>query len=107
MTFIIELLVTAFCMYFGAHFIPGIHVNSFGSAFIAAILFALINATLGLILRILTFPLNFLTLGLTSFIIGVLMIYLAGRLLNGFRVDNFTSALFLAAVLAIIKMLFR
>lgn len=106
MGFIIELLVTAVAMFFGARIIPGIHVDSFSSAIIAAIVFAIVNATIGFILRILTFPLTILTLGITSYLIGVLMILLVGHLLTGFRVDNFTAALLLALVLSVAKIIF-
>jgi putative membrane protein len=106
MSFIVELLVTALAMFFWARIVPGIHVNDFGSAIIAALVFGIVNATLGFVLRILTFPLNFLTLGLTSFLIGVIMILLVGKLLNGFRVDNFTAAFLLALILMVAKVIF-
>ncbi len=106
MSFIVELLVTALAMFFGARIVPGIHVNDFGSAIIAALVFGIVNATLGFVLRILTLPLNFLTLGLTSFLIGVIMILLVGKLLIGFRVDNFTAALLLALILMVAKVIF-
>ncbi len=73
---------------------------------IAAILIALANATIGFILRVLTFPINFLTLGLMSFIISVLMILLVTKVMSGFTTAGFFSAAFLAIVVAIIKALF-
>jgi len=107
MGIVLELLITAAIMFFAPRFIPGIHTDSFGTAFIAAIVFALVNFTIGNILRLLTFPINWLTLGLCSFLIGALMIYLVGRILKGFHVDNYTSAILLALVLAVVKILFH
>ena len=89
-----------------AYFLPGVEVSGFGSAILAGILIALANATIGTILRLLTFPINFLTLGLMSFIITVLMVLLVDSLMDSFNTSGFFSALIFAVVLALIKMLF-
>ena len=89
-----------------AYLIPGVEVSSFWSAIIAAVLIALANATIGTILRILTFPINFLTLGLISFIITVLMVLLVDELMDDFNTEGFFSALLFAIVLALVNMVF-
>ncbi|MBC7617098.1 MAG: phage holin family protein, partial [Pedobacter sp.] len=61
--------------------------------------------TLGLILRVFTFPLNVLTLGLISFIITVLMVLLVDNLMDGFNTTGFLAAAILAIVVAVVKML--
>ena len=106
MKLIIEILLTGLAFYLGAKLIPGVEVAGYGSAIIAAILIALANATIGFILRILTFPVNFLTLGLVSFIITVLMILLVDNLMSSFNTSGFFAAAFLAIVVAIIKAIF-
>ncbi|RZK49550.1 MAG: phage holin family protein [Pedobacter sp.] len=105
MKFIIEILLMGLAMLIGCYIVPGVSVDGYGSALIAAILIAIVNATIGTILRLLTFPINFLTLGLVSFIISVLMILLVDNLMEGFNTNGFFSAAILAIVLAIIKML--
>jgi len=107
MRFILEILLTGLAILIASYFIPGVYVNGYGTAVIAGVLLAVVNATIGLILRILTFPLNILTLGLVSFIIGVCMILLVSNLLDGFHVHGFLSAALFAIVLAIIKMIFH
>lgn len=87
----------------GAYLVPGVHINGFGTAILAALLIALANATIGFILRVLTFPLNLLTLGLMSFIITVLMVLLVDNLLAGFHTTGFFAAAILAIVVALIK----
>lgn len=89
-----------------AYLIPGVTVDGFLSAILAGVLIALANATIGTILRILTFPVNILTLGLMSFIITVLMVLLVDSLMKGFNTNGFFSAMLFAIVLAIIKMIF-
>ncbi len=106
MRLILEILLMGLAVFLGAKLVPGVTVDGYGSALAAAILIALANATIGFILRVMTFPINFLTLGLVSFIISVLMIILVDRLMTGFNTSGFLSAAILAIVVAIIKAIF-
>lgn len=106
MRLIIEILLMGAAVAIAAFLIPGVTVDGFLSAIIAGILIALANATVGFLLRILTFPINFLTLGLMSFIITVLMVLLVDSLMDGFNTSGFLTAMLFAIVLAIIKMIF-
>lgn len=89
-----------------AYLIPGVQVDGFLNAVLVGIFIALANATIGTILRILTFPINFLTLGLMSFIITVLMVLLVDSLMDSFATSSFWAAFIFAIVLSIIKMIF-
>jgi putative membrane protein len=102
---IVEILLMGLAMLIGAYVVPGVQVDGYLSAIIAAVLIAIANATIGLILRIFTFPLNMLTLGLISFIITVLMILLVDNLMSGFNTTGFFAAAILAIVIALTKML--
>ena len=106
MRLIIEVLLMGLAVFIGAKLVPGVSVDGYGSAIIAAILIALANATIGFILRLLTFPVNFLTLGLMSFIITVLMILLVDNMMASFNTSVFFSAAFLAIVVALVKAVF-
>jgi len=106
MRFIIEILLMGLAMLLGSYLVPGVHIDGFGTAIIAAVLIALANATIGFILRLLTFPINFLTLGLMSFIITVLMILLVDSVMSGFNTSGFFAAALLAIVVALIKAVF-
>ncbi len=88
-----------------AHIVPGFYVRSFGSALIAALVIGLINATVGTLLKILTFPLALLTLGIFWFVINALMLMVASAVLAGFKVDGFLAAFLGAVVLALVNAL--
>lgn len=105
MKLIVEILLMGLAMLVGAYVVPGVQVDGYLSAIIAAVLIAVANATLGLILRVFTFPLNVLTLGLISFIITVLMVLLVDNLMDGFNTTGFLAAAILAIVVAVVKML--
>lgn len=106
MRLIVEILLMGLAVLLGAYIVPGVAVDGYGTAVIAAVLIALANATIGFILRLLTFPINFLTLGLVSFIISVLMILLVDYLMTGFNTTGFFAAAILAIVVAVIKAVF-
>ncbi|MDR6785990.1 phage holin family protein [Pedobacter africanus] len=107
MRLIVEILLMGLAVLIGAYIVPGVQVDGYGTAIIAAVLIALANATIGFILRVMTFPVNFLTLGLVSFIITVLMILLVDNLMSGFNTTGFWAAAFLAIVVALIKAVFN
>jgi putative membrane protein len=102
---ILEVLLMGLAVMLGAFLVPGVSVDGYGSALLAAILIAVVNSTIGLVLRIFTFPLNFLTLGLVSFIISVLMILLVDSWMSGFNTSGFLSAAVLAIVVTVIKVI--
>lgn len=64
---------------------------------------ALINATVGKVLKLLALPITCLTLGLFSLVINAAMLWLAGTLELGFQVDGFVPALIGSVVLAVIN----
>lgn len=81
-----------------AYVVPGFHVDGIVAALIAAVVIGLINATLGNVIKFLTFPFRLLTLGLLSLVINAVMLKLADVLLDGLRIDTFTAA-FLGSIL--------
>jgi len=81
-----------------ANFVPGIHVDGFGSALIAAFFLGLVNALIRPLLLLLTLPVTVLTMGLFIFVINGLLFWFVGSQLKGFIVDSFWNGV-LGAVL--------
>lgn len=65
------------------------------------------NATIGLVLKIVTFPLTIVTLGLFLFVVNAIVLMLASKLVEGFSVASFASAFLAAIVLAIVHLVLR
>lgn len=72
-----------------ANFVPGIHVDGFGSALIAAFFLGLVNTLIRPLLLLLTLPVTMITLGLFIFVINGLLFWFVGSVLRGFIVDGF------------------
>src|SRR5919106_1193125 len=98
-------LISSASLLIVAYIFPGIEVRGLGTALIAPIVIGLVNATIGLIIKLLTLPLTLLTLGLFWLIINALMLQLASFLVPGFFVAGFWSAFFGAIVLSLVSMI--
>lgn len=103
MSILINWLVSGLAILVTAYLLPGVHVLSFTSALVAAVVLGVINAFIKPILIILTLPINILTLGLFTFVINALVIILTANLVPGFKVDGFWWALAFSIVLSLIN----
>jgi putative membrane protein len=103
MRLLLRWLINAVSLLIVAHFVRGFEVRSFTAALLAAVIIGLVNATLGTVLKILTFPLTILTLGLFLIVINALMLKLAAAITPGFMVRDWTAALLGAVLLAIMS----
>jgi putative membrane protein len=105
---LINWILSALAVWVVAHLVPGFHVSGAAAALIAALVIGLVNATIGALLKIVTFPLTILTLGIFWLIINALMLELASAILSpAFRIDNFFAAFWGAIILSLVNMLFR
>jgi putative membrane protein len=90
MKLLFKWLLSAMALLAVAHFYPGVTVQSYTAALIAAFVIGLLNTVVRPILVVLTLPVTILTLGLFLFVINALMFWAASGLLNGFQVQGFT-----------------
>jgi len=104
---LVHWLLSALALLIVSRLVPGFHVAGLGPALIASLVIGLLNATVGLFLKIITFPLSILTLGIFLLVINGLMIQLASGIVRGFHVQGFGPAFWGAIVLALLGMAIR
>lgn len=85
-----------------AWIIPGISVEGFASAMIIAVVLGLINTFIRPVLKIVTLPINIVTLGLFSLVLNALLLMLAGHITPGFTVSGFWSAFFGSIIISVL-----
>ena len=102
--FIRWLILTGAIM-FAAYLLEGIHVTGFFSAFFAAAVLGFLNAFLRPFLLILTLPINFLTLGLFTFVINAILLMMVSGVSAGFEVASFWSALGGSLIISLVSSL--
>lgn len=93
MKFILKWLLAACALLLVAYLYPGVQVQSFGSAMIAAAVVGVFYTLLRPLLVILTLPVTLVTLGLFLFVINALLFWAAASMLDGFQVSGFLAAL--------------
>jgi putative membrane protein len=108
MRLLLSWVLSAIAVWIVAQVVPGISVHGPVAALVAALVIGFINATIGALLKILTFPLTLLTLGLFWFVINALMLELASALLSpGFQVHGFFAAFVGAIVLSLVNLMLK
>ena len=93
MKFILKWLLAACALLMVAYLYPGVQVQSFSAAMIAAAVVGIFYTLLRPLLVILTLPVTVITLGLFLFVINALLFWAAAGVLDGFHVTGFGAAL--------------
>ncbi len=102
MGLLLALVLNALALVVTAYIVPGFRVNSFVSAMLTAIVIGLINTFIKPILSFLTTPINMLTLGLFTFVVNAIVLYLASLVVPGFKIDGVLAAILGAVVLSVV-----
>ena len=99
-------ILNAVALMIVAHMVQGFVITSWVSALIAVVVIGLLNATFGLLLKIITLPLGILTLGIFFLVINAVVLKFASVLVPGFQVLTFGAAFWGALALALLHILF-
>ncbi len=89
MHWLLRFIVTAAALWAIATYVPGFHMNSWTSAIWAAIIFGIVNTLIGPILKLVSLPLTFLTLGLFTVVINWALFALTVWLSPGFKTTGY------------------
>ncbi len=107
MRLLLNWVLSALAVWIVSRVVPGFYVSGAVAALIAALAIGFINATIGFVLKVLTFPLTLITLGLFWFVINALMLKFASALVPGFQVHGFFAAFVGAILLSLVNMVLR
>jgi putative membrane protein len=97
-------VISALGVLFISYLFDGVQVAGVGWAFIAALFLGVFNALIRPVVFILTLPINVVTLGLFTLVINGLMLWLTGKLLAGFAVHGFWTAVGGALIMSLISL---
>ena len=102
MNIVLRIIISAIVAFALSYILSGVHIQSFVTALILAIVLGLLNLFVKPILIILTLPITIFTFGLFLFVINALIILLAAKFVSGFSVDGFWWALLFSLLLSIL-----
>jgi putative membrane protein len=103
MRFLIQIIVIAAVSFGLAHVLAGVHIDSFWTAIVFAVVLAILNIFIKPLLIIFTLPVTILTLGLFLFVINAIVVLLASRFVQGISIDNFWWGLLFSLILSLVS----
>lgn len=103
MRYLIHWFLSGAALLIVAAIVPGIQVEGFGAALLAALVIGLVSATIGLVLKVILLPFIIITLGIVYFLINGLMLKLASEFVPGFRVNGCLPAVLGSILLTFVE----
>ncbi|MBU1177872.1 phage holin family protein [Patescibacteria group bacterium] len=103
--FITRTIIVALTVFGVSYVVPGITVNNFLAAVVFSLVLGLINVLGRPLIRLLTFPLRWLTFGLFTLVINTLLFWLAARFAAGVVVASFWAAFVGALLVGIVSLI--
>jgi putative membrane protein len=110
MRFLLHLVVTAVAFWVATRLVSGLsYAGPPAGLLLVALVFGVVNAVLGTVLRVLALPVTFLTLGLFALVINAILLWVTGAAARslglGLHVDGFVPAFLGAVVISLTRAL--
>lgn len=97
------LFINSIAVFFGAYLLQGIEIKNYLTAIGVALVLAIVNVLIKPFIVVLTIPLTIITLGLFILVINAWMLMLVGKIVEGFKVHSFISALIMGIFLSVVN----
>lgn len=98
-----KLLINTLALIVTTWIVPGFTISEIWTAVLAAIVLGVVNTFIRPIMLLITLPFNIITLGLFTFVVNAIMLWLTAYFVSGFRIENWLSAILAAIVLAVVS----
>lgn len=103
MYLLLKWIAFTFIVMFTAWLVPGIKLDGFLTAFVAAAVIAIVNISLKPMLNLITLPINVLSLGLFTLVINAVLLMFVAYIVTGFEIDGFIPALLGSIIMSILS----
>ena len=103
MQIIVALVLNALALMATTYIVPGFRVTDFTTALLAAIVLGVVNTFIRPVLGFLAAPITIVTLGLFSFVINAIMLFIVSAVVPGVMIDGWVSAILASIVLALVS----
>ena len=102
--FLIHWALTAFALWVASHVFKGMRFSGSGALAVAALLLGLANAIVRPLLVVLTLPLTLISFGLFLLVINAVVLLLVAKLVKGFELDGFWTALWASLFMSLLSL---
>jgi putative membrane protein len=103
--FILRWGLNAIALYVTASLITGIQIRDAYAVLVAALIWGLVNTVIRPVLNVVALPINLITVGLFTFVVNGLQLWLVARLVDGFIVDTVWIGILGALILSVVSSL--
>ncbi len=98
-----KIVIQSVAVYVVAWLMSSVTVSPWYVAVIVAVVLGIINTFIRPLVKLITLPINVITLGLFSLVINAAMVLLCDYLIDGFDTEGFVSALIFSIILAVVS----
>lgn len=103
MFLLISLALNILSLMATAYLVPGFTIANLQSLVLAAIIIGVLNTFIRPLLMLVSAPINFITLGLFTFVVNAIILRLAALIVPGFNIEGWGTAILAAVVLAVVS----
>jgi len=103
MRLIVRLAINVFALLVVEYLVPGFVLTDIWAAVVAAVVIGTVNTFIKPVLQLIALPVSILTFGVTAFLINVCLLWLTARLVPGFEISSFVTALIASIVLSFVS----
>jgi len=100
---VLALVLNALALLATAYIVPGFRVDDFTTAILAAIVLGVVNTFIKPALSFITAPLTIVTLGLFSFVVNAVVLFIVSAIVPGLKIDGWIPAILGAVVLSVVS----
>ena len=104
MKLIIKLALNIFALLIVAYLVPGFEFSGLWAAVVTAVVIGIVNTFIKPVLQIIFIPISIITLGITAFLINVVLLWGVSFIVQGFEIESFLTAVIASIVLSLVSM---
>jgi putative membrane protein len=103
MHLIMRLLINVLALIIVEYLVPGFYLANAWSAIVAAVVIGLVNTLIKPLIQFIALPLSIMTFGIAAFLINVSLLLIVSKIVPGFLISNFTTAIIASLVLSLVS----
>lgn len=105
MKLLVEWIIKTLVLLITSYLVPGFRIDSYVTAFVVAAVLGILNLLIKPILIFFTLPFTIVTFGLFLFVVNAALLLIASKIVRGFYIDSFGTAIIAAVVITLISSL--
>ena len=103
MKLIARLAINVFALLVVEYLVPGFELSGYQATIVAAVVIGVVNTFIRPILQLIALPISVLTLGISAFLINVVLLWLVAYFVPGFEIASFVTAIVASILLSLVS----